>query len=314
MLEAFFLSGNPNLEILEECTEEDLNTKERYWIQELDSMNNGLNNTPGGDIYFGSGINHYSSKYSREQIIQGVTLLQDPEKRLVDAAKESGMSTQALYSVKAGITHQWFQEEFPELFLNAQVPRRKSGYDHQRAKFTKEQILEVWKLLQEPGLTMQDIMDETGVSITQINGISKGRTHLWLQEEFPNEFIRIQEINRHLHCTYEDAIVTLVSPDGKEYVTEGVGGTEFAKMIGESSAFGSAINSVISGTARQHKGWTLKGNELRIHKLLSPIETVHTLKEREIKEFCDNFQISRQSLSLLLKGKQKSVLGWTLLK
>jgi len=314
ILEAYEISGDPKLEVLEECKEVELNTKEREWIQRLDSMNNGLNKTPGGDIYFGSGVNHYNSKYSRDQIIRGMTLLQDPEKRLIDAAKESGMSVQSLYSVKAGITHQWFQEEFPELFINAQVSRRRSGFDHQRAKFSEEQILKVWELLQDPLSSYQNIEEETGVSVAQINGISKGRTHTWLQEEFPKEYIKIQGINRALHCTYEDASVTLVSPEGQEYLTEGEGGSAFAKRIGESSAFGAGINNVISGKSKQYKGWTLKGNELPVYTLKSPMETIEILRSKDKSQFCKKFQISRQSLSALLNGTQKSVLGWTLEK
>ena len=314
ILEAYQLGGEPKLIVLEECKEEDLNTKERYWINKLNSMSNGLNKTPGGDIYFGSGINHYCSKYSRDQIITGMTALMDPAKRLVDAAKEAGIPSQTLYAIKSGITHAWFQEEFPEIFLAAQIPRRRSGYDHQRAKFSKEQILEVWRLLQDPSLTNTNISEATGVSVTQINGIAKGRTHQWLQEEFPKEYITIQNINRYLHCTYEDASVTLVSPTGEEFLTEGEGGAAFAKRIGESSAFGTSISPVMRGAIRSYKGWTLKGNEYKEYKLLSPIGTIETVRERTIKEFCDRNQVSRQGLALLLKGKQKQVLGWTLVK
>lgn len=314
VLEAYEMCGEPTFEVLEECKEAELNTRERFWISKLDTIDNGLNNSPGGDIYFGSGVNHYNSKYSRDQIIQGMTLLQDPEKRLVDVAKESGMSTQALYSVKAGITHQWFQEEFPEIFLEAQVPRRRSGFDHHRSKFSKEQILAVWELLQNPKLSLHEIEEGSGVSVAQINGISKGRTHQWLQEEFPQEFIKIQSINRHLKCTYEDATVTLVSPDGQEFLTEGDGGTAFAKMIGESSAFGVGINSVISGKKRQYKGWTLLGNSLPTYIFKSPIDTLHVVYHKDLPKFTKEHKLHRTSVALLIKGSQKTTKGWSLIE
>ena len=312
LVEAFQLAGEPALHILEECKEEDLNVKERYWISALDSLENGLNGSPGGDIYFGIGTNHYNSKYTREQIVKGMTLLTNPDKAIVDAANEVDMSLQALYSVKAGITHQWFQEEFPEIFIATQGSRRRSGCSHHMAKYSRDQILKVFNLLRNPTKTVLEISKETEASLALCWDIAKGRTHQWLQEEFPAEFIEIQNINRKIHCTYEDASVILVSPDGQEYNTEGESGSAFAKKIGESSTFGVAINKVLKGQTRQYKGWTLKGNELKKYRLLSPIDTEHIVTESKTGEFCKTFGISRTNLTKLFKGK--STLGWSLLE
>lgn len=40
---------NFKIELVEECNKDDLNEKERYWIQYYDSYNNGYNSTLGGD-------------------------------------------------------------------------------------------------------------------------------------------------------------------------------------------------------------------------------------------------------------------------
>lgn len=41
---------NFSFEVLEECDKQELNEKEKYWIQYYDSYNNGYNMTPGGDF------------------------------------------------------------------------------------------------------------------------------------------------------------------------------------------------------------------------------------------------------------------------
>lgn len=237
--DAYDQGGDPELEILEECTADQLHEREMYWVEKLDSINNGLNLTTGGD--------------------------------------SSG-----------------------------------SGYTHARSKFSREQLLEVWKLLQNPSNTYQNISDLTGVSSNQVAWITKGKTHKWLMEEFPEQWIFIQGINRRIHSTYENATVTLVSPDRKEYDTEGLSGAAFAKKIGESSAFGTGINGVMQGKSRQHKGWTLKGQELKIYTLLSPIGTEHVVTESKTGDFCKTYGMSRPNLVQVFKGK--SSLGWSLLQ
>lgn len=237
--DAYDQGGDPELEVLEECSRDQLNDREQFWVSKLDSINNGLNLTTGGD--------------------------------------SSG-----------------------------------SGYTHARSKFTREQLLEAWKMLQNSSFSYKEISQATGVSSAQVAAIAKGRTHTWLQEEFLLEWENIQKINRRLHCTFEDATVTLVSPDGQEYDINGEGGTEFAKRIGESSVFATAINSVMKGTSRQHKGWTLKGQELKKYLLLSPIGTEHVVTESKTGDFCKTYGMSRPNLAQVFKGK--SSLGWSLLQ
>lgn len=312
VLEAYEMCGPPELEILEECMEGVLNTREKYWINKLDSHNNGLNKTPGGDIYMGSGVNHYKSKFTKEQIVEGMKKLRDTNITIDQAAKDVGMTYAALYQIKSGITHTWFQEEYPEVFMELQDQdrRKKKGYCN-RSKYTKEQLLEVWKLLQNPELTYIMIEDLTEVSKNQIYSIASGRSHEWLQEEFPKEYIVIRNINRVSHKTWEDSSVTLVSPEGEEFFVE-TGPTEFANLIGENKAFIAGISLVLNGKASQYKGWTRKDNPLQVHYLISPLKEFIILKEIEHAEFCAKNQVHRQSLSLLLANKQRTTKGFRL--
>lgn len=62
---------NFELEILEECTEEQLNEREMYWIAFYDTYNNGYNMTPGGDGVKGhEGEKHPKHKLSEQQVYE----------------------------------------------------------------------------------------------------------------------------------------------------------------------------------------------------------------------------------------------------
>jgi hypothetical protein len=311
LLEAFEIAGVPKLEIIEECSLEDLNEREIFWIAKLDAHNKGLNGSKGGDVYYGRGTEHSNSKYSEQEIIAVLKdIIASPNETVKEVTKRHNIPYQTVYSIKSGQTHQWIQEEYPELLEDLAIDRRKSGFQHQRAKFTKDQILEVFKLLQDPKLTLAEIEHNTGVSVAQINGIAKGRTHQWLQEEYPKEFNKIQDINRRSKCLYEEMSKTLISPEGVEYLVED-GPTELAYLLGEGKAFATGIGNLLRGDIRQYKGWVLKGNEFKVLiTLISPDKKIYDVLEGKQAEFARTHDLCKTSLGNLIRNKQKTHRGW----
>lgn len=62
---------NFEFDILEECSEEQLNEREIYWIAFYDSYNNGYNMTPGGDgIKSNEGEDHPRHKLTEKQVYE----------------------------------------------------------------------------------------------------------------------------------------------------------------------------------------------------------------------------------------------------
>lgn len=59
--------NNFSFEIIEECLEEQLNIREKYWIDYYNSYENGYNMTSGGEINFGE--NHPRHKLTEKDII-----------------------------------------------------------------------------------------------------------------------------------------------------------------------------------------------------------------------------------------------------
>lgn len=63
-----------------------------------------------------------------------------------------------------------------------------SGYTHTAAKYTKEQYVEVFKLLAYTNLKLQQIATESNVSLSVVSNISSGRRHSWLHSEYDLEW------------------------------------------------------------------------------------------------------------------------------
>lgn len=68
-----------------------------------------------------------------------------------------------------------------------------SGINGGNASYTKEEILSVFELLLKGGRGFKDIAKITEVGETIVSEIYKGRTHLWLKEEFPEKYIQMQK-------------------------------------------------------------------------------------------------------------------------
>lgn len=87
--------NNFSFEILEECTQDELNQKEVYWIQYYNSFNNGYNETEGGDeshIHLGKPIELYD--------YDGNYVTEYPS--ITEAAKALGVSRNLIYSILYG--------------------------------------------------------------------------------------------------------------------------------------------------------------------------------------------------------------------
>lgn len=113
LLEAFRLGGIPKLEILEECSIEELTTREVYWIKKLDTVFNGLNLTDKC-VNSGLGENNFKSLYSNEIIEKAFLYLVDnPDKNLKQISKYTGVNYSVIGSISRGYSHMWLKEKYP---------------------------------------------------------------------------------------------------------------------------------------------------------------------------------------------------------
>lgn len=101
--------------ILEECSEEDLNIRERYWIKHYDSFNNGYNLTIGGDGTTGS-ICSEEKKIKISKAKTGKKLTKEQRQRVSEGLLNSP-------NVLRGENHPYFHR----ILSNDEVLRLRNG-------------------------------------------------------------------------------------------------------------------------------------------------------------------------------------------
>lgn len=163
--------NNFSFQILEECKQDELKQKEIYWIQKLDSYNNGYNATLGGDLPEGHvlhGEQHGMHKLTQKDV-EYCRKCYSEGKRCKDVWEEK---------YKYVITFPGFQRMWhgktwknimPEVFLKNPHPKQ---------KIDLESIKKI-KTMYSEGKTCAEIYHffEEKISRTSINDICNGRRY-----------------------------------------------------------------------------------------------------------------------------------------
>lgn len=116
VLETFKQYGLPTLEVLIECSSEDLDKYEEETIQIFDSVNTGLNiYSYAAQAPFGKGVEAGNSKYSESQLIKAYELLAT-DISIKEISNITGISTISISSISRGTVHIWLQEKYYDLY------------------------------------------------------------------------------------------------------------------------------------------------------------------------------------------------------
>lgn len=131
-------SENFTFEVLEECSKEELTSRERYYIEVYDSFYSGYNKTKGGqEIY------HGNPKLTKEDVINI---------RLAYKNGESRKETYELYKDKitlAGFAHVWdgsrWREIMPEIYTDESknFQKHKKGERNALSRLTDEEVIKI---------------------------------------------------------------------------------------------------------------------------------------------------------------------------
>lgn len=142
---------NFELILLEECSKEELNQKEKEWIKKLQTgiKEKGYNVSEGGQENFGlKGEYHSQAKLTEDQVKEIKTLLKTTDLSLEEIRSRFPVvkSKSIISLINTG--KNWFdeKEEYPlrKTFKNSSL-----GSSNPRAKFTEEQVMEIRKLYSE---------------------------------------------------------------------------------------------------------------------------------------------------------------------
>lgn len=86
---------NFDFTILEECSEQDLDEREQYWIGYYNSFKNGYNSTTGGNQYT-------SKKLTNLQILELQHLLIESKQEFAELARQFNISIRTVYDINNG--------------------------------------------------------------------------------------------------------------------------------------------------------------------------------------------------------------------
>ena len=246
------LFGVPELIILEECLIEHLNDLEIEYIKEYDSIKNGLNIIEGGDS--GNGTNSATSKYSRYKILRIFVRLAKTNDPQLFISKVESVPKSLVYAIKNGNNHLWLKESYPMLYEKMRNRDISFNMNNKNYTLTKEQCINIFNLLCTTTLSCAEIGRITKVPDYTVKSICNGKTHSWLNEEFPEQYKFMLKREKSKGGKVKTALV--VSPD-KEIV-EIVNLTKFCKdnFPKNVEAYRKYLGEVINGKRDSYNGWS----------------------------------------------------------
>lgn len=115
--EAYTLLGEPELEILELCPPEELNTREQFYLDKLKATELGYNTSKiaaGGPGLHGE--QHGNARYSNEVYFNILYALVTSNATLKTIAKNLNVSLGIVKSISSLQAHSWLGQEYPALY------------------------------------------------------------------------------------------------------------------------------------------------------------------------------------------------------
>lgn len=216
---------NFSFEIIEECLQEELNQKERYWIKYFNSYNEGYNQNLGGNSVL------HTCKLTPEQAQEIIDILFNDELGTVShkkLAEQYKVSKDTIQAINAG--RQWYNDKYT-------YPLHVSKYDPRFKKKTVTKIKTKTKTTQPPisKEELNELLLENKGNFTQVgkilnisdNGLRKWCEKLGLpvysKDYKPKKAEKIKNPNylRRVRCIEEDLIFSHAAEAARWLVSEG---------------------------------------------------------------------------------------------
>ena len=147
-----------------------------------------------------------------------------------------------------------------------------TGYGGGNSKYPKHLIIEVFKYLVDTNKSFSDISGLTDIPVATISTIASARSHVWLKDEFPDEYaILISKLKTRRQLISSTIVSDKLSakskgiqypkikdPQGNIYIVENA--YRFAKQHGLAP---NHFQEVLNGHRNSHKGWKVCLEELQ---------------------------------------------------
>lgn len=126
--EAYAAYGEPSVEVLIECNEEELDFNENLAIEIFNSVDNGFNTLYTAESMPKwkntlKGEDNGASTYSNGAIYEAAVMMTDPQLSLPAIATVTGINEYTLRKISEGVQHNWISEVNQELWDRIQLVR-----------------------------------------------------------------------------------------------------------------------------------------------------------------------------------------------
>lgn len=150
------------------------------------------------------------------------------------------------------------------------------GFNHPRAKYTREQIEQVADLYLHSELSYKMISDVTGVEYGTVHDIIKQRSQLWVWEnEDPGFIAQVAQMRKQTYTFYD--------ADNNQYHTK----TSINSLELELGLAPGTLNRVQTGT-KSTKGWATEPHP--VLELTDPQQEQFILTQPRAKQFIKSFE------------------------
>lgn len=183
-----------NFTILEECTVEDLDNKEKYWISYYDSINTGYNLTPGGQSYRGE--ENPAARLKEEEVCQIIILLAEHKLKNQEIANLFKVSRSTIDQINR--CKIWCHlHQYKNNIRNENLIREGRGHstlggeNNPIAKISEKEAKHIITLLEKDVRSLAQISREDNISLNILYDINRCKTWKYLhnyKNNIRNEF------------------------------------------------------------------------------------------------------------------------------
>ena len=184
-------------EILELCKPEELDEKEKYWINYYDSYKNGYNLTKGGQAQYGE--NNIQAKLTEEQVLKIIELLKNSKLSKKEIANKFNVHINTIDLINRckswNFLHNFSNNIRKEALLEQGYKGSTlSGEYSKSSKITTEQALKIIEELKQTQKSLVQISKDSNISLNIVYDINRCKTwkHLHnykhnIRQEYRNE-------------------------------------------------------------------------------------------------------------------------------
>lgn len=263
LLKAYAEYGMPTIEIMCECTEDELPAAEAEAIEIYNSILNGFNTVAAIkaiNVEHPCGENSGNTKYYNRQIEQAFeyTFLY-PELTYKEIQDITGVNKSTIAMIVCGQQHKWLKTVFPEEYSKViQSSTRKVLTGH---KYLPEFIKFIRVSNEFHRITVDEHASILNISANILRNVAAGRTAAkLLKETIPEDYAKFMQLKYMRNNSGTTAakkgkqIPTLINVCTGEIAENIQSIAEFSRQHGLTQ---SAIGAVILGKRATHKGWTI---------------------------------------------------------